>query len=94
MVHPTSSTGCLQVAFSQMSSGSQGPSSGDWSGGAVPKPDSVVPPTEDTTMSLVNVAASVQLPNSPPRLTHGDLDEPMSKTANNGTHNMDTTNQI
>ena len=94
MVHPTSDTGWLQIASSQMSDRSQGLSSGDWSGGAIPKPDSMVPPTEDTTMSSVNVVANVQLPTSPPRLSHGNLDEPMSETANDGTHKMDTADQI
>ena len=94
VVHPASDTGCLQVASSQMSGGSQGPSSRGWTGGTVPKPDSVVLPTEDTTMSSVNVVADAQLPNSPPRLAPGDLDKPMSETATDGTHKMDTANQI
>ena len=94
MVHSASGTGCLQVASSQMSGRSQEPSSGGWSGGAILKPDSVVPPTEDTTMSLVNVVANAQLHTSPPRLADGDQDEPMSETANDGTHKMDTADQI
>ena len=65
----------------------------DRSGGAVPKPDSMVPPTKDTTMSLVTIAANMQLPSSPPELTQVDLDKLMSDTANNGTHKMDTADQ-
>src|ERR1700683_4243368 len=93
-VHPASDTGRLQAASPQMSGGSQGPSSGGWTGGAIPKPDSVVPPTKDTTMSAVNVVADAQLPNSPPRLAPGDPDKPMSETATDGTHKMDTADQI
>ena len=94
VVHPASDTGRLQAASSQMSGGSQGPSSGGWTGGAIPKPDSMVPPTKDTTMSSVNVVADAQLPNSPPRLAPGDPDEPMSQTTTDGTHKMDTADQI
>ena len=94
MVHPANDTGRKQTAPSQVSGRSQGPSSMDWSGGAVPKSDSMVPPTKDTTMSLVSIAVPEQLPSSPPKLAQADLDELMSETANDGTHKMDTADHI
>jgi hypothetical protein len=76
-----------------MSSRSQGPSSRDRSGGAVLKPESMVPLTEDANMSLVNIVACELLSDTPPGSVSGELDKDMSESATNGIQKMDTTDQ-
>jgi hypothetical protein len=71
-------TGCSQDASFQMSGRSLVPLSRNKSGGAIPKPESVVPLTEDMTMSSVDVAAHELLPDTPPSSAFGELDEDMS----------------
>ena len=93
MIPPTDDTGCPQDASSQMSSRYQGPSSGDRSGGTIPKPESVVPPTKDTNMSSVEIAAREPLPETPPGSVSGELDEDMSEPAADGIQKMDTVDQ-
>ena len=65
MIPPASDTGCSQDMSSQMYGRYQGPSSGDRSGGTVPKPESMVPLTKDMTMSLVDITAHEPLLNTP-----------------------------
>jgi hypothetical protein len=93
VISPAGDTGLSRDASAQMSGGYQGPSSGDRSGGTIPKPESVVPPTEDATMSSVDIAAREPLPETPPGSVSGELDEDMSEPAADGIQKMDTVDQ-
>ena len=93
MISPAGDIGHSQDASAQMSSRYQGPSSGDRSGGTILKPESVVPPTEDATMSSVDIAARELLPETPPGSVSGELDEDMSEPAADGIQKMDTVDQ-
>ena len=93
MISPAGDTGLSRDASAQMSGGYQGPSSGDRSGGTIPKPESMVPPTEDATMSSVDIAAHEPLPETPPGSVSGELDEDMSEPAADDIQKMDTIDQ-
>jgi hypothetical protein len=93
VIPPAGDTGCSQDTSPQMSGGYQGPSSRDRSGGTVLKPESMVPLTEDATMSSVDIAAHEPLPNTPPSSVSGELDEDMSEPTTDDIQKMDTIDQ-
>ena len=93
MIPPASDTGRSQDTSAQMSSRSQGPSSRDRSGGAVLKPEYMVPLTEDANMSLVNIVPCEPLPDTSPSSVSGELDKDMSEPSPDGIQKMDTVDQ-